>query len=143
MSIETPGLVIGNKIPVEEDHGVVVGVIATGQEAISIASSDLVRVGNQVQRGRPRAGSVDEVLDGSPARDGEKGHAEEDESGLRAVNVGLALEVLTEARAVDGEVGDSGWVNEPEGHLDGAALHRVTAGGGRVPVSRDTSRIVE
>lgn len=141
MKVETARLIIG-KFPVEENQGIVLG-ITTGQEAKSIASSDFVRVRNQLQRRCPRASSVDEVLDGSPARDGDKGHAEEDKGGLRAEDVGLVVEVLVEAGAVDGEVGDSRWVDEPEGNLDELALHRVTAGGGRVPVSRDTRRIVK
>jgi hypothetical protein len=75
---------------------------------------------------------------------GDKVDGEEDEGGVGAEDVGLVGEVLgVEAGAVDGEVGYSRRIDEPEGDLDGLALRGVGLGGGRVPVTGDARRIVE
>jgi hypothetical protein len=152
MQVIIPSLVAEDRSPVKEDNGVVLGAgIAAVQEGGYTIWSDDVWVRNEVQRWISGAGSVHEALRASPARvpesparNREKVDGEEDEGGVGAQDVGLVGEVLAvEAGAVDGEVGHSRWVDEPERNLDGFALRGVALGRGRVPVSADARRLVE
>jgi hypothetical protein len=70
--------------------------------------------------------------------------AEENKGALSVDDRGVAGEVaLSEAEAVEGEVGDDRRVDEPERRLDGLALIRVAHGGGHVPERRDVCHLVE
>jgi hypothetical protein len=136
MQVIIPSLVAEDRSPVKEDNGVVLGAgIAAVQEGGYTIWSDDVWVRNEVQRWISGAGSVHEALRASPARvpesparNREKVDGEEDERGVGAEDVGLVGEVrAVEAGAVDGEVGHSRRVDEPEGDLDGLALRGVVA----------------
>lgn len=71
------------------------------------------------------------MVGGRPITRDVEGYAEENEGRLRADDAGLAGEViLIQAGAVDGEVGDTRRMDEPEGHLDGLAIPRLGLDGG-------------
>jgi hypothetical protein len=48
-----------------------------------------------------------------------------------------------EAGAVQREVGDTRWVGDPEGHLDGLAFARLALGGGRFLEPREARYLAD